>query len=122
MAGEEVGDLFKDGRAYDVNVWSLPTTRTSLTDIEELPIDTPGGERVRLSDVADVRIAPAQNVVVRENDSRRIDVDADVEGKDLEAVMDNVEDRLEKIDFPLGYHAEVLGEYVERQAAAGRLL
>ncbi len=122
MAGEEVGDLFKDGRAYDVNVWSIPSTRASLTDVEELPIDTPSGARVRLADVADVRIAPAQNVVVRENDSRRIDVDADVEGKDLEAVMDVVEDRMAKVEFPVGYHAEVLGEFTEREAAQSRLL
>ena len=122
MAGEEVGDLFKDGRAYDVNVWSIPSTRASLTDVEELPIDTPSGGRVRLADVADVRIAPAQNVVVRENDSRRIDVDADVEGKDLEAVMDVVEDRMAKVEFPVGYHAEVLGEFTEREAAQSRLL
>jgi CzcA family heavy metal efflux pump len=122
MAGEEVGDLFNNGRAYDVNVWSLPSTRASLTDIQDLPIDTPAGARVRLADVADVRVAPATNLVVRENDSRRIDVDADVEGKDLAAVMARVNERLARVPFPLGYHAEVLGEYAERQAAQGRLL
>jgi Cu/Ag efflux pump CusA len=36
--------------------------------------------------------------------------------------MDTVEDRLEKVQFPLGYHAELLGEYTERQAAQNRLL
>src|SRR4029078_1729920 len=59
VAGEEVGDLFKDGKAYDVNVWSTPETRNSVESIRNLPIDTPNGGQVRLGDVADIHIAPA---------------------------------------------------------------
>lgn len=121
MSGEEVGDLFRDGKAYDVNVWSTPETRTSLTSIRDLPIDTPGGGYVRLGDVADVHIAPAQSVIYRENDSRRIDVSTNVEGRDIGSVAEDIEEALEKIEFPLGYHAEVIGEYAERQAAQNRL-
>jgi Cu/Ag efflux pump CusA len=122
MAGEEVGDLFRDGKAYDVNVWSTPATRSSLVSIRDLPIDTPDGGHVRLGDVADVRIAPAQSVIYRDNGSRRIDVSANVEGRDLAATMAEVNNRLKQVKFPLGYHAEVLGEYAERQAAQSRLL
>jgi CzcA family heavy metal efflux pump len=122
LAGEEVGDIFRDGKAYDVNVWSTPETRNSLSSISNLPIDTANGGHVRLGDVADVRIAPAQSVIYRDNASRRIDVSANVQGRDLSAVMADVNSRLEKVQFPLGYHAEVLGEYAERQAAQQRLL
>ena len=121
MAGEEVGDLFRDGHAYDVNVWSTPETRASLSNIMNLPIDTPSGKVVRLSDVATVKIAPAQSVIYRENDSRRIDVGAEVTGADLGAVMKKVNARLATIQLPLGYRAVVLGEYAERQAATTRL-
>jgi CzcA family heavy metal efflux pump len=122
MAGEEVGDLFRDGKAYDVNVWSTPATRNSVVSIRNLPIDTPDGGHVRLGDVADVRIAPAQSVIYRDNASRRIDVSANVEGRDLRAVMAEVNNRLQHVEFPLGYHAEVLGEFAERQTAQSRLL
>jgi Cu/Ag efflux pump CusA len=122
LAGEEVGDLFRDGKAYDVNVFSTPATRSSLSSIRDLPIDTPGGEQVRLGDVADVVIRPAQSVIYRENASRRIDVGAEVTGRDLGAVMAEVNSSLAQIKFPLGYRAVVLGEYAERQAATNRLL
>ncbi len=122
MAGEEVGDLFRDGKAYDVNVWSTPATRSSLASIRDLPIDTPDGGHIRLGDVADVRIAPAQSVIYRDNASRRIDVSANVEGRPLSAVMADVDSRLQTVQYPLGYHAEVLGEFAERQAAESRLL
>jgi Cu/Ag efflux pump CusA len=122
LSGEEVGDLFKHGKAYDVNVWSTPETRRSFNDVKDLLIDTPKGKHVRLAEVADVRIAPAQSVIYRENASRRIDVGANVEGRDLGSVMADVDKQLKQVEFPLGYRAVVLGEYAERQAAQNRML
>ena len=121
IQGEEVGDIFINGKTYDVNVWSTPATRDSLTDIQNLWIDTPDGGRVRLSDVADVRITPVPNVIEREGQSRKIDVSANVKGRDLGSVAEDVEETLGKIEFPLGFHAEILGEFAEREAAQGRL-
>ncbi|HET9590324.1 MAG TPA: efflux RND transporter permease subunit [Anaerolineales bacterium] len=122
LQGEEVGDIFYGGKTYDVNVWSTPESRDSLTDIENLLIDTPTGERVRLADVADVRIGAVPNVVEREGQSRKIDVSANVKDRDLGSVAADVEAALTKVDFPLGYHAEVVGEFAERQAAQQQLL
>ncbi len=122
LQGEEVGDIFLDGKTYDVNVWSTPETRHSLSDIENLLIDTPSGERVRLADVAEVRIGAVPNVIEREGQSRKIDVSLNVKGRDLGAVAGDVEKTLDTIDFPLGFHAEVLGEFAERQAAQQSLL
>jgi Cu/Ag efflux pump CusA len=122
LASEEVADIFAGGRAYDVHVWSVPQARNSLTDVEDLAIDTPSGDQIRLEQVADVRVAPTPNFIKRELQSRRIDVGANVEGRDLASVVDDVEDRLEQIKFPREYHAEVLGESTELNAAQDRLL
>src|SRR5207249_3775908 len=83
VAGEEVGDIFRDGKAYDVMVWSTPETRSNVASISDLPIDTPSGSVVRLGDIANVTIEPEPNVIERENGSRRIDVAANVSGRDL---------------------------------------
>jgi CzcA family heavy metal efflux pump len=122
VAGEEVADIFRAGKAYDVQVWSPPNTRQSVTNIEDLLIDTPGGGHVRLGDVADVSVKPTPNVVERDNNSRRIDVGANVRGRDLGSVAREVERRVRAIEFPRGYDAQVLGQYKERQAAQTRLL
>jgi Cu/Ag efflux pump CusA len=122
IQGEEIGDIFVGGRTYDVNVWSKPEARNSLNDIRELLIDTPDGRRVRLQDVADVRIVAAPNVIEREGQSRKIDVSANVEGRDLGSVARDVEAAIQNLEFPLGYHAELFGEYAERQAAERQLL
>ena len=121
VAGEEVGDVFQNGRAFDVHVWSTPETRNSLTSMEELPLDTPSGEVIQLGDVADVRIAPTPNTINRENLTRFIDVEANVSGRDLGSVAREVDDVLADFEFPLEYRAEALGEFKERQSAQRRM-
>jgi CzcA family heavy metal efflux pump len=121
IAGEEVGDIFRNGKAYDVQVWSTPETRNSLTDIGNLRIDTPNGGQVRLDDVADVVIRTVPNFVRHEGLQRRIQIEANVEGRDLGSVVREFESKLAKVEFPLEYRYELLGEYTERQAAQKRL-
>ncbi len=122
VAGEEVADIFRGGKAYDVQVWSTPQTRRSVTDVKDLLLDTPSGGHVRLGDVASVAVKPTPNLVERDNNSRRIDVGANVRGRDLGSVARQIDQRVKAIQFPRGYDAEVLGEYQERQAAQGRLM
>jgi CzcA family heavy metal efflux pump len=121
LASEETGDLYFAGRIYDVRVIGSPATRHSLTSIRALLIETPRGGHVRLEDVAAVRLAPTPNEIKREALSRRIDISANVRGRDLGSVVDDLEERLEEVEFPREYHAELLGEYAERQAAQRRL-
>ncbi|WP_460493044.1 efflux RND transporter permease subunit [Dactylosporangium cerinum] len=122
VASEEAGDVWRDGKNYEVHVWSTPETRNSIPSIQDLLLDAPDGRRVRLGDLATVRITPTPNVVVRENSSRRIDVGANVHGRDLGSVAREVQQKLAQVSFPLGYHAEVLGEYKERQSAQRQLM
>jgi CzcA family heavy metal efflux pump len=122
IASEEVSDIYAGGRAYDVHVRAIPAARDSITDVENMQIDTPSGERIRLSQVADVRMASTPNAIEREQQSRRIDVGANVAGRDLASVVDEIEDRLDGVTLPRGYHYAVLGESSELGNAQGRLM
>jgi len=122
LASEEVGDIFGGGKAYDVHVWTVPGERDSLDDLARLPIDTPKGV-VPLERLADIEIVPVPNVIQHESQSRSLDVGANIDDtRDLGSVVEEFTTKLEQVDFPLGYHAEILGEYAERQAAQQRLL
>lgn len=122
VAGEEAGDIHTANRTFDVQVWSIPESRRNLTDIQELLLDTPSGNKVRLGEVADVQMAPVPNAINREGLARRINVEANLTGRDLGSVASDVEKALQEIEFPLGYHPELLGEYAERQDASRRIL
>ena len=120
--GVEVGSLFEDQKVYEVVVWSPPEARLGLNSIQDILIDTPSLVPVRLGDVAQVRVAPNLSVVRRESVSRRIDVRANVSGRSVSSAAREVERGLRGIDFPLEYHAEVLGDYAERQGNRNRMI
>ncbi len=122
VAGEEVGDIFRAGKAYDVQVWSPPELRSSVTSIENLVIDTPSGQRIRLADVAAITVKPTPNVIERSEGSRRLDVSANVKEGDLAKVVEKLQADLQSVEVPVGYSYSILGEYAERQAASQRLL
>src|SRR5215813_6735663 len=90
VAGEEVGDIFRAGKAYDVVVWSPDSVRHSFSDIENLPIDLPSGGHIRLGEVAAVSLQPNPNAIDRQGDSRYLDVGAAVSGRDLGAVVSDI--------------------------------
>jgi CzcA family heavy metal efflux pump len=108
LSGITVGSLFEAQKVFDVVVWGDPDTRSSLTSVRRLLIDTPDGGHVRLGQVAAVRIAPNPTVIDRQGVSRFVDVGASVRGRDLGAALNDVEATLQKVDFPLGFNAVVI--------------
>jgi Cu/Ag efflux pump CusA len=75
-----------------------------------------------MADVASVTIAPSPNVIEGQNGSPYLDVLADVEGRDLGSVGQDVSKVVAQHSLPLGYHAEFMGTYQEAQSAQARLL
>jgi Cu/Ag efflux pump CusA len=122
LSGLEVGSLFEEQKVFEVIVWSTPDTRRNLTTIRDLVIDRPGGGYVRLGDVANVRVRPNPNVVRHDDVSRSVEVDADIRGRDVGAVLRDVQRRIRGINFPLEYHAEIASPYIDRHAAAVRFV
>jgi len=122
FSGLQVGNVFEEQKVFDVVVWSTPETRHSLNNVRDLMIDTPGGGRVRLGDVAHVRIVSSPSIIRHEAVKRYVDVIAGVQGRDRVAVAADVKARLQQVPLPLEYHAEVLSAYAERQASRGRML
>ncbi|MEN8583208.1 efflux RND transporter permease subunit [Arthrobacter sp. KBS0703] len=122
VAGEEVGDVYRGGKAYDVQVWSPPEVRSDITSIRNLPIDTPSGQKILLSDVASIQLKPTPNVIQRDAHSRRIDIESNVKEGQLGHVVAAMEEGLKKVELPPGFHTKILGEFQERQAATNTLL
>jgi Cu/Ag efflux pump CusA len=122
LSGIGVGSLFEEQKVFDVVVWGTPGTRNSLQSVQQLLIDTRRGGHVRLGQVADVEIAPTPTVIRHHDISRSLDVTAGVDGRDVEAVAGDVRNAIGQIAFPLEYHAELVGDFAERQAADRRAL
>ncbi|MEW5956926.1 MAG: efflux RND transporter permease subunit [Chloroflexota bacterium] len=121
LSGLQVGNLFEEQKVFEVVVWGVPEIRDSLTDIRELLIETPSGT-VPLAELAEVRIVPTPISIKRDAVSRFVDVFVNVRGRDLGSVAAAIESRLQAVEFPYEFHAEVLGASPERQAAQQRML
>jgi Cu/Ag efflux pump CusA len=122
IASEEAGDIWRNGKNTEVHVWSVPESRFSIESVKDLLLDAADGHKVPLGALADVKMVPTPNQILRENGSRRIDVAANVaKGHALGAVAAEVQRKLATINFPAGYHPQFIGEYQEARAAQGRL-
>ena len=122
IKGQKVGELYEAQQINDVVVWGEAGARADLESLRRLRINLPAGGDAPLGDVADIRIAPAPNVIQREGASRRIDVTCDVKERDLGSVAREIESKVKALSFERGYHPEFLGEYATRQASRNRLL
>ena len=108
LSGINVGSLFDDQKVFDVVVWGVPSLRQSVSDVVELPIETPTGELVTLGSFADIRVAPNPTVIRHDSVSRYMDVVANVEGRSIGAVEGEIKHAISGLAFPLEFHAEVL--------------
>ncbi len=122
LSGLEVGLIFEEQKVFEVVVWGVPELRQSLSSIRELPIRAADGSYVRLGDVARVEVGASPSVIKREGVFRYVDVGATLSGRDLGAVLRDVDSRVAGIEFPFEYRAEVLGAAVDRQATLMRVL
>jgi Cu/Ag efflux pump CusA len=122
LQGIQVGSVFQDQKVFDVVVQGVPQTRASVSAVRNLLLDKPGGGHVRLGQVADVRVAQAPTMIRRDAVSRRIDVEANVSGRGLDAVSRDVGARLARVGFPLEYHAEVLEQTTAQEIGTPTML
>jgi len=121
VQGITVGALFEDQKVFDVVVVGSDAIHSNLDDVRNLLIDSVTGTLVRLGDVADVRTVSAPSVILRQGVSRRVDIVADIRGRDVGAASREVSRRIKEVTFPFEYHAQVLGKHFEQQAALSSL-
>lgn len=119
--GLKVGEIYEGQAIQDVVVWSETPVRDDLAALRELLVESPDGNRVPLSEVADIAVVPAPNAIRREGATRCIDVSCNVEGRDLGSVAQDIRQKLQTVAFETGYFPETLGEFEAQEAARNRL-
>ncbi len=118
FAGNKVTRVLENQRTYDVVVRYQDAQRADLEAIRNTVVDTPSGAKVPLKMLAEIRDDVGPNTISRENVQRRIVVSANVGGRDLRGVVDDIRRGVERdVVFPQGYYVVYGGQFESEQAA-----
>lgn len=122
FGGEKMADIYEGQRSFDL-ILKLDTTYTqSIEGIKNALIDTESGNKIPLSQVAEIVSVSGPSAISRENVQRKIVISANVAGRDLRSVVENIQANInENIKFPEGYRVEYGGQF-ESEAEASRTL
>lgn len=122
LGGTVVSQVYDRGRSFDVTVKINDKDREGMEAIENLMIDGANG-KIPLSYVADVVSTSGPNAISRENAQRKIVISANVAGRDLHGVINDIQHNIKtQVDLPEEYHVEYGGQFESEQAASRILL
>jgi Cu/Ag efflux pump CusA len=122
FAGETVSQVLEEQRSFDLVVRFHPSVRGSLQAVREARIDTPVGAQVPLGTLAEVRYDRGPNMISRENVQRKLVVQANVAGRDVGSVVEEIRDGVRaSVPLPDGYYVEYGGQF-ESAAEATRTI
>ncbi|MBE6283543.1 MAG: efflux RND transporter permease subunit [Mediterranea massiliensis] len=123
LAGEAVSQVYEKGKAFDLTVKVDDENKNRAARIGDLLIDTADGEQVPLNYVAEIRSTMGPNSISRENVKRKVVVSANVDGRDLRSVVNDIQEVIDtQITLPEGYHVEFGGQFESEEAASRTLL
>ncbi|MEQ9412682.1 MAG: efflux RND transporter permease subunit, partial [Cyclobacteriaceae bacterium] len=122
FAGQSTGLVYENERRFDLVVRMAGEQRTGLTDVQNLLIPTPNGNQIPLYQLASVEIKEGPNQIQREDAKRRIIIGFNVRGRDVQSIVNELQQKVEKqINFPPGYYVTYGGAFENLNAAKQRL-
>ena len=121
--GETVSQIIQGQRQYDLVVRIDPTLVKTVESFGNLKLRTPSGAFIPLKQVADVSFGFGPNTINRENVSRRIVIQCNVQNRDLGNFIDEVKEEIEAhVDIPEEYFLTYGGQFESQQRAQRRIL
>ncbi|KAB2970136.1 efflux RND transporter permease subunit [Zoogloea sp.] len=122
FSGMAVSRVQQGQASYDLAVRFDPSAKANIDAIRSTLVTTASGARIPLSALADIRNDRAPYYITRENVQRKMVVMANVAGRDLASVVDDIRRNVAaQVKLPAGYHVEYGGQF-ESAEEAGRTL
>jgi len=120
FAGEKVSEVYEENMSFDLVLIYKNTYRNSIEAIKNSLIDTYAGRKVPLKEVAEIVSTTGPNTISRENVQRKVVISANVSGRDLRGVVNDVQSTInEKITLPENYFIEYGGQFESEEKASG---
>ncbi|MBT8449232.1 MAG: CusA/CzcA family heavy metal efflux RND transporter, partial [Gammaproteobacteria bacterium] len=120
--GKTAGMIFEGDRRFEIVVRYADSIRNELTQLETIPISTPTGEHVPITELATLAFKKVPNQISRENGKRSIVVTANVRDRDIGTFVKEAQGRIkDEVDLPAGYWLDYGGTFEQLESASQRL-
>ncbi len=122
--GEVMAQVLEETKVYDVFIRFDDDSRATMDKMKGTVLKVmPDGRKVLLGEVADIYEATGPNAILREGSQRRIVISANVSGRDLGSLMEDIQSRVKnKVTLPEGFYIVYGGQFESQQAATRRIL
>ena len=122
VGGDPIAETIEGRERYPIVVRYPAAWRDSPTALAQLPWLAPGGEQVTLGQIADLSFAPGPPMLKSDNGRLVTYVYVDVAGRDLGAVVADLQAAVAKdVELPAGYAIAWSGQYEYLARATARL-
>lgn len=110
LSGSNVTKFKIDGDELDVVLKGDNMYGQSMSLLGILPVPTPAGSNVPLSEIAEIKVEEGPISITRENQIRVLTVSGSVVGRDIQSVSSEIESLLKQYEMPSGYSYAFGGE------------
>ena len=123
FSGEKLSEIYEGQRSFDLVLKLNDDYTGSVDKVKAALIDTEDGGKVPLEEVAEIVSVGGPNSISRENVQRKMVVSANISGRDLESVVNDIKANIERdIELPEGYRIEYGGQFENAEAATRTLV
>jgi cobalt-zinc-cadmium resistance protein CzcA len=122
LKGLEVSDVYEIDRVTSILIRLPEEYRSSEEAIKNLLVDAPNGERIPLSELADISWDEGPQTIFRENLSRRKIVLGNVNKRDIGSFVAEAQKKIsDSVSLPPGYYVTFGGQFESQQRALKHL-
>ncbi len=122
FAGLKAGTIYQGERNFDLVIRYQKKFKKNINNVRNLMVSLPNGNRLPLSQVANISYSTGPAMISRDNTKRRIVIAINVRDRDLESVVKDVQSVLGKnLHLPMGYTINYGGQFENLRTAKNRL-
>ena len=122
LGGQVVSQVYEGEKSFDLTLKVADADRMTAADIAAITVDA-NGAKVPLGTLANITSAMGPNTINRENVARKLVVSANVSGRDLLGVVNDIREHIDaEVAMPEDYHVEYGGQFESERTASRTLL
>ncbi len=123
FGGKTAGVIFEGGKRFDMVMRFDKQNRTDIDDIRQMQVPVSTGQMIPLRELADILYTQGPAKISHDNTHRRVVVSVNVQGRDLQSVIVDIQHKIDKnIKLKAGNYIVYGGQFENLKNATNHLM